>query len=524
MPSLAELLADIPEARVVAGDPDVQVTEVRDDSRAVTAGDLFVAVSGTRADGRQFIDKAIDTGARVVVIEGAAPADATARAPGVTWVSVPSARQAVGRIAARRFGAAAGLRLAAVTGTNGKTTVTYLMEAILQAAGRRPGVLGTVSYRFGDKVIPAPLTTPGALAMQGLLADMKQEGATDVAMEVTSIALHQGRVEGCRFAVAGLTNVTQDHLDYHGDMDSYFAAKTLLFRQYLADDGVAVLFVDRDDGRRMRQELGPSFTRPLLTVSLDPSVPADVRVESHELAAEGTRARFATPAGALEIQSPLVGGFNLANLALSVGMALGLKVPLSAIRDGLGGMPERAVPGRLERVPNASGVLCVVDYAHTPDALERALEALRPLTRGRLLVAFGCGGDRDPGKRPLMGQAAVRLGDVAVVTSDNPRTEDPQRIVQMVVEGIRQTGAEAIAPAALSGAARGYAVEVDRRAAIRLLVGAARPGDTVLIAGKGHEDYQILGTEKIHFDDREEAAASFAARESAARSLGGTAE
>jgi UDP-N-acetylmuramoyl-L-alanyl-D-glutamate--2,6-diaminopimelate ligase len=507
MPSLADLLAGVDGARVVAGDPATPVNDVRDDSRAVAPGDLFIAVPGTRADGRQFIAQALERGAAVVVVEGAPPpAQERAAHPGVAWVSVPSARQAVGPIAARRLGRAGQLRLAAVTGTNGKTTVTYLLESILEAAGRRPGVIGTVNYRFGGRLVPAPLTTPGALAMQGLLADMQGQGATDVAMEVTSIALDQGRVAGCKFKVAGLTNVTQDHLDYHGTLDRYFAAKARLFGEQLTEDGVAVLFVDREDGRRMR----PHVRGRVLTVSLDPAVAADVTVTGSRLAADGTTASFATPAGALAITSSLVGGFNLANLALAVAMALALEVPPADIQRGLG--QQRLVPGRLEPVPNAAGVLCVVDYAHTPDALERALEALRPLTTGRLLVVFGCGGDRDSGKRPLMGKAAVTLGDLAVVTSDNPRTEDPRAILNMVVAGIRPTAARELDAPAVASAARGYLVEQDRRVAIRLAVLGAHPGDTVLIAGKGHEDYQILVTGKIHFDDREEAASAFAAR------------
>ena len=398
------------------------------------------------------------------------------------------------------------MTLLAVTGTNGKTTTTYLLEAMLVAAGRRTGVIGTVTYRHGGKAIPAPLTTPGALQLQTLLAEMNAAGVTDVAMETTSHSLDQDRVAGCRFRVAGLTNVTQDHLDYHGTMERYFAAKTILFRDLLTSDGVGVVFVDRDDGRRML----PHIAGRALTVSVDPGIGADVHVRQRRLEDSGTHLQLSTPAGPLEIDSPLVGSFNMDNLCLSVGMGLGLGLTPEVIARGLAS--QRNVPGRLERVDNDAGVLCVVDYAHTPDALERALQTLRPLTRGRLLVVFGCGGDRDPTKRPVMGEAAVRLGDLAIVTSDNPRTEDPGRIVQMVLEGVHRAGGRELAPQALAGAARGYLAEVDRRTAIRHAVAAAQPGDTLIIAGKGHEDYQILGTQKIHFDDREEAGAAFAAR------------
>jgi UDP-N-acetylmuramoyl-L-alanyl-D-glutamate--2,6-diaminopimelate ligase len=502
MPLLRELIAGIPDARLLYGVEDLAVQEVRDDSRLVQPGDLFVAVPGSRADGRQFIGEALARGAVAVVAEGSVPDGAAAARP-AAWVSVRHPRWALGVIAARRFGVADRMAFTGVTGTNGKTTTTYLMEAILGAAGRRPAVIGTVAYRFGSVHIPAPLTTPGALALHEALARMQQEGATDVVMEATSIALEQGRVAGCRFRVAGLTNFTQDHLDYHGTMDRYFAAKAILFRDLLTDDGVSVVFADREDGRRMRAALRGR----VLTVSTDPEVAADIRVREFRLRDRGTEARFDTPVGPLEIVSGLVGDFNLANLSLAIGMAVGHGLAPGVIARGIA--QQKQVPGRLERVDNAAGVLCVVDYAHTPDALERALEAVRPLTRGRLIVVFGCGGDRDPTKRPLMGEAAARLGDLAVVTSDNPRTEDPTRIVEMVCVGVRRTTLTEQTAEGLARAERGYHVEVDRRTAIRRAVAAARPGDTVLIAGKGHEDYQILGTQKVHFDDREEARSAF---------------
>jgi UDP-N-acetylmuramoyl-L-alanyl-D-glutamate--2,6-diaminopimelate ligase len=505
MPALAELVAAVPGARLLVGDPARPIAGVRDDSRAVTAGDLFVAVPGTKADGRRFLADALAQGAAAVVHEAPLPPEA-AGAPGVAFVEVPSARKALGLMAARHFGAAGAMTLLGVTGTNGKTTTTYLLESMLAADGRRPGVFGTVTYRYAGKAVPAPLTTPGALQLQTLLAEMKAAGTTDVAMEVTSIALDQDRVAGCRFRVAGLTNVTQDHLDYHGTMERYFQAKTVLFRELLTPDGVGVVFADRDDGRRMQ----PHIAGRAVTLSLDPAVGADVQVVGSQLAERGTRLSLRTAWGPLEIDSPLVGGFNVDNLCLAAGMGLGLGLSPEVVARGLAA--QKTVPGRLERVDNDAGVLCVVDYAHTPDALERALQTLRPLTRGRLLVVFGCGGDRDPTKRPVMGEAAVRLGDVVLVTSDNPRTEDPGKIVQMVIEGVRRAGGVQVPAQALAAAARGYTAEVDRRTAIRQAVAASRPGDTLVIAGKGHEDYQILGTRKIHFDDREEAAAAFAAR------------
>jgi UDP-N-acetylmuramoyl-L-alanyl-D-glutamate--2,6-diaminopimelate ligase len=512
---LSELLADLPEARVT-GDPDPDVREVRDDSRQVGAGDLFLAVTGAADDGRKYLADAVARGARVLVVAAGTEVPPELVARGVAAVvTVPSARQAVALVAARRHGAARAMRLAAVTGTNGKTTITYLLESMLEAAGIRAGVIGTVANRMGNGVWqPASLTTPGALALHGLFAEMRAAGATDVVLEATSHALDQGRLEGCRFGVAALTNVTQDHLDYHGTMDRYFDAKAILFERLLdKPDGVAVLPADRAEGRAMRARLaaaGAGAPR-ILMVSAAGAAGADVTVEAATLSAGGVRARLGTPAGPLEITSALVGEYNLANLVVAVGMAIGRGLAPEAIAAGVARLA--GVPGRLERVPNDRGVLCVVDYAHTPDALERTMAALRPLVApgGRLLTVFGCGGDRDRTKRPLMGEAVARDSDVAVVTSDNPRTEDPQAIVDMIVEGARRQARQELGAAELAHAPSGLHVAVDRRTAIRRAVAAAAAGDVLLIAGKGHEDYQIVGKVKLPFDDRGEARAAFAA-------------
>ncbi len=498
---LADLLAGV-GVRLAPEVGDRTVGEVREDSRQVRPGDLFVAVPGTKADGRRFVADALARGAAAVLTTPGERGDA----PGVAWIETADVRRALALVAANRHGGTGGLTLTGVTGTNGKTTTTYVLEAIFAAAGRRPGVVGTVAYRYAGREVEAPLTTPGALALHELFARMRDAGTTDVAMEVSSIALDQSRVAGCRYRVAGLTNVTQDHLDYHGTMDRYFAAKALLFRDHLTADGVGVVFADREDGRRMRAEIRGR----VLTVSEDRQVAADVVVDEVTFGEAGTRVVFATPSGRLPIDSPLVGGYNLSNLTLAVGMAIGHGLAGDAIAAGVAAL--RGVPGRLERVPNAAGVLCLVDYAHTPDALERAIAAVRPVTAGRLFVVFGCGGDRDPTKRPIMGEVAAAQADLAIVTSDNPRTERPEAIVEMILGGVRRTTAPERDASSLPEAARGYHVEVDRRAAIRRAIAAARPGDAILIAGKGHEDYQIIGSEKVHFDDREEAAAAFAVR------------
>jgi len=500
---LSDLLQGIPDARIAGGDGEIVIREVRDDSRLVQPGDLFVAIPGTKVDGRRFIDDARTKGAAAILTEESGVASAGA---GVL-VIVGNARLALGQVAANRDQAAQALTLTAVTGTNGKTTTTYLMEGIFAAAGRRPGVIGTVGYRFGGKAQEAPLTTPGALQLHSLFSQMKGEACTDVVLEASSGALDQGRLHGCRFRVAGLSNITQDHLDYHGTMERYRAAKAILFRELLSANGVAVLFADDEAGLAMR----PEVRGRVLTLTHQPRG-ADVAVLDRRLGLDGTRVKLATPAGSLEITSPLVGDFNLSNLLLAAGMALAHGIDRDAIAAGLAKV--QGVPGRLQRVANTADVLCLVDYAHTPDALERALDVLRPLGTGRVLVVFGCGGERDQGKRPRMGQAAAERADVVVVTSDNPRTDDPAVIIDMIVAGVEKTGiARRTAPELRQGLS-GFHVEPDRRVAIELAVALARPGDMLLIAGKGHEDYQILGTQKIHFDDREVAAAAFAARHS----------
>ena len=507
MPALSHLLKDVDGARIVADQADLQIHEVRDDSRLVQPGDLFVAVPGSKVDGGKFIDDALAKGGVAIVSES--PELAVRLAGKAALVLVPSARQALGIIAANRFEAAASLCLTAVTGTNGKTTTTYLVEAMLSVAGRKPGVIGTVGYRFGGRQKEASLTTPGALELHALLAEMKQSGASDVVMEASSIALEQGRLAGCRYRVAALTNVTQDHLDYHGTMERYFAAKSILFRELmLAQAGVSVFFADDPQSVAMRKEARGAV------LTLSPSDRgADVVVLERKLGADGIRVRLGTPTGNLDIASPLVGEFNLSNIMTAVGIGLGHGLSPSAIAGGIARL--RGVPGRLESVANEAGVLCVVDYSHTPDALERALDVLRPLAKGRLICVFGCGGDRDRGKRPLMGHAAARRADLTIVTSDNPRTEKPESIIDMILEGVRTTGKAERSAVELNQGQFGYHVEVDRWTAISRAVALARVGDVVLIAGKGHEDYQIIGTQKTHFDDREIAAAAFAARRSA---------
>ena len=478
---LGELLRGLGDAEPREG-ADVEVNGIAIDSRRVRDGDLFFALPGLRTDGTRHAAEAVARGARAVV----AP-PGTADALGVPVVRTTTPRLLLGRAAARLAGdPSSGLVLVGVTGTNGKTTTTYLLESIWRAAGRRPAVIGTIAYRFDGASRPAPFTTPEAPDLQAMLAEMRAAGTTDVAIEVSSHALAQDRVAGCRFDAAVFTNLTRDHLDFHGDVERYYEAKARLFREVLPlgkPQPVAVVNIDDAAGARLAGEV------PTRCVRVGRGVGTDVRALDAQSTLAGTRGVLALGERVLRFTCPLVGAAHLENIAVAAATAWALDVDPSAIERGLAAL--EPPPGRLEQIAGP-GFTVVVDYAHTPDALARALAVLRPLTEGRLLVVFGCGGDRDRGKRPLMGEAAARGADVVVLTSDNPRSEDPDRIIAEIEIGVRRAGA------------RELVIEPDRRAAIDLALGRTRPGDLVLIAGKGHEDYQIVGTEKRHFDDREE--------------------
>jgi murE/murF fusion protein len=481
---LRQLIDGLADAKLV-GDGEVEVRAVQDDSRAIEAGDVFVAVKGMRSDGHAFVAAAIERGAAAVVVETEL-ADCK-----VPQVVVPSGARALGPLVARSLGdPAAAMTLIGVTGTNGKTTTTYLVESILAAAGHKPGVIGTVELRWPGTTVAASYTTPTPRQLHETLAKMREAGCTHVVMETTSIAIVQHRLEGLRFAVAAFSNLTQDHLDIHGTMEAYRDAKRRLFTDLLAKDGTAVVNIDDPAGAGMAEGVGKT-----LRVSAEDK-PSEIRVIEQESTVRGIRARVSTPIGLVTVQSaPLVGAYNVANIALAVGIAEALKIPHEATVSGIAALPR--VPGRVERVPNQADLDILVDYAHTPDALRNVLMAMRPLTKRRLICVFGCGGDRDPTKRPKMGAAVAELADLAVVTSDNPRTEEPRAIIDQILPAVPKP----------------FFVDVDRRTAIRAAITEATPGDVVVIAGKGHEDYQILGTTKIHFDDREEASAAATERQ-----------
>jgi len=476
-----------------AGDGDAELSGYTYDSRKVAPGSVFVATAGLWVDGHDYIDAALAAGAGLIIAQREAPADLATAHPSVTWVQVSDSTRALG-VAADAFydKPSSAMQTFAVTGTNGKTTVSSMTWEVLDVLGARPGLVGTVEHRFADIRRKTIFTTPPSADLHALMAEMRDAGCTHVALEASSHGLQQQRLAGISLDIGAFTNLTQDHLDYHETMEAYFDAKAKLFRE-LVDQ--AVFNVDDAAGRRLADEFAAAGKRAL-TFSVQGN-DAHLRAFDVQTRINGATALVDTPWGRLDLHLQMVGAHNIANALTTLGMLV------------LGGLDPREVvmalahskgaAGRLEIVPGRVPVL--VDYAHTPDALDNVCSALKPLTAGRLIVIFGAGGDRDPGKRPKMGAIVQRWADVALVTSDNPRTEDPEAIVADIVGGMEQ--------------GPGVVVEVDRRAAIEQGIAMAdRPGDVVLIAGKGHEDYQILGTEKIHFDDREEAARVLAALES----------
>jgi UDP-N-acetylmuramoyl-L-alanyl-D-glutamate--2,6-diaminopimelate ligase len=508
--SLAHLLQGL-QILHIRGDENIPVPGLAYHSGRVTPGDVFVAIRGHQTDGHLFIDKAIDNGARVVVLEDEVP-----QIPGIVYVRTPDSRLALAHMAATFSDhPSRDLKVIGITGTNGKTTTSYIMEAIWQAAGSHVGVVGTVNCRFGGQVWPSPVTTPESLDLQNLLREMRASNVSCAVMEVSSHALDLKRTHACRFAGAVFTNLSQDHLDYHGDMDSYFAAKSLLFTELLADSsyspGLAVINQDDPWGRKLLSQL----SSPVLTYGF--SHGADIRPEHYSLSPQGIQASIATPFGTLEIVSPLVGHYNLLNILAASSTALGLGIAPDQVVAGLAAIT--GVDGRLEPVAIPGQPLVLVDYAHTPDALQQVLKALRALNFPRIITVFGCGGDRDRTKRPLMGQAAAQGSDLVIVTSDNPRTEDPLAIISHIEAGLIDLTYRRLHGDDVNSARQGYLVIPDRRQAIRLAIAMATSGDVILLAGKGHETYQIIGTRRLHFDDRQEAREALLAKAATEKGL-----
>ncbi|MEN9799080.1 MAG: hypothetical protein RL653_2776 [Pseudomonadota bacterium] len=497
---LSDVLAGCGAEQVGGSRARVEITAVTADSRQVEPGHLFVAVPGTKEDGAQFVGEAIARGASALLVER--PVDAK-----VPVFVVGNARRALAVVAANFYGnPAKELVLLGVTGTNGKTTTSYLLESMCAAGGASTGLIGTVQYKYAGRRVEAPHTTPDPLALHKLLRDMVDAGTDTVVMEVSSHALAQERVHGLTYRAAGFTNLSRDHLDYHKDMEDYFQAKRKLFAENLSLGGVAVVNGEDTYAVRLYNELR-GLKRMAWKFSRVGN--GEISAANVEYSLAGIRATLKTPAGDIPVKSSLVGMHNLDNILTAVGMALGAGFSRRDVQDGI----ERVtrVPGRMEAV-EADGVTALVDYAHTDDALARALETTRALAKGRVITVFGCGGDRDRGKRPLMGAVAGEGADLVVVTSDNPRTEDPDDIISEILPGLEKAGVRRISPAKAKGGERGFLVEQDRKEAIRLAASLARPGDVVLIAGKGHETWQITGSTRAPFDDREVAVAALAER------------
>ncbi len=480
-------------------DPDPEILSIHYRSNDVRPGGLFVAISGSVADGHDYIESAVKNGAVVVIAQK--PVECN-----VAVMEVKSSRKALALISAVFFGKPSKkLCVIGVTGTNGKTTTTFLVESILLKAGYKTGVIGTVNYRYSGKAFDNPMTTPESLDLQKILFEMAEAGVTHVVLEVSSHAVDLHRIYNCWLDIGVFTNLTQDHLDFHGDMETYWSCKKRLFTENLRlgpkkNNAVAVINFENNKGIELSKTVGDMkiFSAGL---SKDCLIKAsDIRADS-----SGVSGAVSSPAGVFNFRSSLVGTYNLENILCATGVGISLEIPLEIIRSGIELFQN--VPGRLERVTNNIKRFVFVDYAHTPDALENVLSALKKVINGRLICVFGCGGDRDKTKRPKMGEIASQLADLCIITSDNPRTEDPDVIIDQIVNGLSFDSGMKYLPWELESGflQKGYSIIPDRREAIQASIKASDSEDTILLAGKGHETYQILSTGTIPFDDRIEA-------------------
>jgi UDP-N-acetylmuramoyl-L-alanyl-D-glutamate--2,6-diaminopimelate ligase len=488
--------------RVRSGLPDreLKIRQVANDSRKVEHGALFVAIHGAATDGNLYAKNAVARGAAAVMSEDAAPADWQREIP---WIQVSEGRKALAITAANFYGhPAAALKLVGVTGTNGKTTTTSVIDSILRASGAKTGLFGTIAYHTPLGERPAPNTTPESLDLQSFFVEIRDAGGTYATLEASSHALAMDRLWGCHFAVAVFTNLTRDHIDYHKTFENYFAAKRLLFAGTGAGaPDVAVINSDDEWGKKL-----VGLGARTLTYGLQNG--ADLKVKKFQLSFKGLSFTAQTPNGPIQVESALVGRINVYNILAAIGAGIGLGISKEMIERGICNL--RAVTGRFERVDFGQPFLVVVDYAHTDDALENLIRTARELNvKGRIITVFGCGGSRDRTKRPIMGELSGRLSDLSILTSDNPRQEDPLKIISDIVVGMQRSSGK-------------YIIEPDRAKAIHRGIGEARAGDIVLLAGKGHEDYQIFADHTIHFDDREVAAAALSDQGYAARPQNGT--
>lgn len=473
---IKDIMKGIPDIKI-SGDPSLSVSGIAYDSRQVKSGYLFAALLGKNADGNQFIQNALKNGASAVLSENPAPPHSPA-----VWIQTRDAREALALCSANFFGhPSSRMKMAGITGTKGKTTVTYLLESILLENGHIPGVIGTISYRGPGLEQAAERTTPEAPDLQRMLRTMLDSGASHCVMEISSHSLDLKRAEGIQFDAAVFTNLSGEHLDYHETMDRYYQAKKRLF--VMENSTASAINSDDEWGKKLiRENPGRIVTFGLQSRAL-------VHPLNYVFSRKGIKASVKAPSGVLDINSPLLGRPNLYNILAAISTALILNIPPPAIEKGIEKLS--SIPGRFEIISNPLDIDIYVDYAHTDDALRNLLETASELTSGRIILVFGAGGDRDQAKRPRMGKIAGKKADWTVITSDNPRSEDPAAIISQIEAGLKQ-----------SGHGR-YSIEPDRKKAIYKALAEARPGDTVLIAGKGHENYQVIQDKIIHFDDRE---------------------
>ncbi len=485
---LKELIKGL-KTRQILAPKDVEILGITYNSTLVQEGFLFAAIDGEKTDGHNYIDSAIGNGAKALLVEKIP----RSLSEDIATIEVEDTMSSLARVSANFFGhPTKHLTLVGVTGTNGKTTTAYLIESIWREEGKNAGVIGTVEYRFSGKSVPAPMTTPESLDLMRMFSEMRDSGTQAVAMEVSSHALDRKRVLGCHLDAAVFTNLTQDHLDYHGTISNYFEAKKKLFTEILREsekkDKFSIINFDDPYGR----EIAKLTAGKIISYSIKKG-DASVYPEKQSINSEGIWSIVQTPWGKVELDSRFFGQHNLSNILAAAATALTLGSPISAVEKGIQKLT--SVPGRLDRVENSVGMTVLVDYAHTPDALNNVLNSVRPFTPGKLILVFGCGGDRDSTKRPAMGKIARTLSDVLIVTSDNPRTEDPELIIDQIEKGIFEVDFDE----------RPYFRMPNRREAIRKSIEIGAEGDTVIIAGKGHENYQIIGTKKLQFDDKKEA-------------------
>lgn len=472
--------------------PDPEISSLYYDSRKVQPGGLFVAIHGLKCDGHAYIDNAVARGAAAVISQKFI-------ALNVWNIEVENSRKALASLSAQFYGnPSEQLKIIGITGTNGKTTTAFIIEKILLRAGFSVGVIGTLNYRYCGKVFDAPMTTPESLDLQRILSDMLANGVTHVVMEASSHSIFLNRIESCWMDIAVFTNLTQDHLDLHGSMEDYWQIKKTLFTEHLAtgpkkNKAIAVINCNDDRGKSLFKKL-PSA----LGIGFDACCHLWPEITHSDQ--NGMEGVISTPEGMFKFETPLIGQYNVENMLCAAGACLALGLPLNIIRSGIESVA--FIPGRLQSIPNGVSRFVYVDFAHTPDALENVLLTLRTLTTDRIICVFGCGGDRDRKKRPLMGQIAAGLANICIITSDNPRFEDPMAIIEDILAGVRSQGLQAYNLDEASPSAKGYIVEPDRSRAIEMAIGISRHWDMILIAGKGHETYQIIGNQTIAFDDR----------------------